>query len=381
MTEHIVIGAGLAGAATAYALTMRGEDVTVLEQHTPANAHGSSHGSARILRFAYPQRLYLDLVVAARAMWDDVERATGTALITSTGALDHGEARHTAQLAALFADAGIDHEVLSPAQAGARWPQFAFDTAVLWHPAAGVIDAETAVSAMLRLAVSSGRARVLEDWTVAEVGRRAGGGFRVTSANGGAVDGDRVIVTAGAWLPALLGHLGLPQAFLESLPAFEVREEQAFHLPYRDAERSGRRDDPWPTFIHKTGEIFTYGLPGGRDAGFAGQKLAQFNGGRVIASALDADGRITAAMRARMIDYAQRYLPGLVPEPYAETTCLFTNTPTEDFVIDEADGVVVVSACSGHGAKFAPLLGELAAGLAVGDGSVPEEFRVAHHRG
>lgn len=100
MTEHIVIGAGLAGAATAYALTLRGEDVTVLEQHTPANAHGSSHGSARILRFAYPQRLYLDLVVAARAMWDDVERAAGTELITTTGALDHGEARHTAQLAA-----------------------------------------------------------------------------------------------------------------------------------------------------------------------------------------------------------------------------------------------------------------------------------------
>ena len=288
---------------------------------------------------------------------------------------------HAAPLAALAAAAGIDHEVLSPAQAGARWPQFAFDTAVLWHPAAGVIDAETAVSAMLRLAVASGRARVLEDWTVAEVGRRAGGGFRVTSANGGAVAGEGVIVAAGAWLPALLGHLGLPRGFLESLPDFEVREEQAFHLPYRDGERPVRRDDPWPTFIHKTGEIFTYGLPGGRDAGFAGQKLAQFNGGRVIASALDADGQITTAMRARMIDYAQRYLPGLVPEPYAETTCLFTNTPTEDFVIDEAGGVVVVSACSGHGAKFAPLLGELAAGLAVGDGSVPEEFRVAHHRG
>ncbi|OOE05543.1 sarcosine oxidase, partial [Fictibacillus arsenicus] len=76
----------------------------------------------------------------------------------------------------------------------------------------------------------------------------------------------------------------------------------------------------------------------------------------------------------------RRYLPGVVPEPYAEATCLFTSTANEDFVIDEAEGVVLLSACSGHGGKFAPLMGELAAGLATGTGTVPEEFRVAHHR-
>ncbi|GAA2006897.1 hypothetical protein GCM10009755_16350 [Brevibacterium samyangense] len=59
-------------------------------------------------------------------------------------------------------------------------------------------------------------------------------------------------------------------------------------------------------------------------------------------------------------------VPGLVPGPYAETTCLFTNTPDEEFVIDSAEGVTVLSACSGHGAKFAPLLGELALEVATG---------------
>jgi len=63
-------------------------------------------------------------------------------------------------------------------------------------------------------------------------------------------------------------------------------------------------------------------------------------------------------------------------EPYAETTCLFTNTPTEDFVIDGMEGVTVVSPCSGHGAKFAPLLGEIGADVATGAGAAPAEFRV-----
>lgn len=379
MTEHIVIGAGLAGAATARALADRGENVTVLEQHTPATALGSSHGSARILRFAYPQRLYVDLVVASRALWADIEQAAGLELITATGAVDHGEVRHVSELAAVFDTVGIEHEVLSSAEATARWPQMRFDTEVLWHPAAGVIDAETAVTAMLDLAVATDRVRVLEDWTVAEVGRRSGGGFRVTSASGGAVDADTVIVAAGGYLPALLPHLGLPEGFRAALPRFDVRQEQAFHFPYRGADDPGQPAAAWPTFIHKSGEIFTYGLPGGRDAGFSGLKLAEFNGGRVIPSALDQDGRITPEMRERMTDYVREHLPGLAPEPYAETTCLFTNTPSEDFLIDSADGVVLVSACSGHGAKFAPMIGELAADLATGQGSVPEEFRAAHH--
>ncbi|MGC2977601.1 FAD-dependent oxidoreductase [Brevibacterium sp. FAM 25378] len=376
MSHHIVIGAGLAGAAAAYSLTARGEDVTVLERHTPANDRGSSHGSARIFRYAYPDRLYTELVVRSRELWTEVEAASGTELIAVTGAIDHGDVRHTAGLAEIFAAVGVDHEVLDPARAAERWPQFAFDTDVLWHPDAGVIDAETTVNTLLDLASATGRARVLTDWTVAEVTRRSEGGFRVTSATGESVEGDRAIVAAGGWLPALLGDLGLPQSFLSALPRFEVRQEQAFHMPYRDADESGRPRTDWPTFIHKSSEIFTYGLPGGRDAGFTGQKLAQFNGGRVIDSALDQDGQITEEMRARMIDYATRHLPGLVPEPYAETTCLFTNTPNEDFVIDEVDGLVIVSACSGHGAKFAPLLGEFAADLATGAGGVPDRFRV-----
>ena len=68
--------------------------------------------------------------------------------------------------------------------------------------------------------------------------------------------------------------------------------------------------------------------------------------------------------------------PACVPEPYAETTCLFTNTPTEDFLIDGVDGITLVSPCSGHGAKFAPLIGDIAADVATGTGRAPDRFTV-----
>ena len=134
MPHHIVIGAGLAGAAAACSLTARGEDVTVLERHTPANDRGSSHGSARIFRYAYPDRLYTELVVRARELWDDLEAKSGTELITRTGAVDFGDARHTDLLAEIFEGVGVEHEVLDRERAAERWPQFAFDTDVLWHP-------------------------------------------------------------------------------------------------------------------------------------------------------------------------------------------------------------------------------------------------------
>jgi sarcosine oxidase len=374
MGEFIVLGAGLAGASAAWHLTLRGHSVTVLERSTPGNPEGSSHGSARIFRYAYPEQLYTDLVVRARRGWDELQRQSGRELIRVTGCVDFGELRGPEELAAVLAGAGVPHELLSRDAAGARWPQFTFDTPVLWQPTAGVLDPAGTIEAMLELARASGRARILTDWEATEVQTTATG-VRVRSATGETVEGSRVVVAAGGWLPDLLPGGGLPADLVAAMPPLEVRQEQAFHFPYRESGGTPI-GSAWPALIHKSPAIMTYSLPGGRDADFRGQKLAQFNGGRVIASARDQDGQISDENRQLMVDYVQRHLPGLVPEPYAETTCLFTNTPTEDFIIDARENVVLVSACSGHGAKFAPLLGELAADLALGTGSVPAALRL-----
>jgi sarcosine oxidase len=368
-SKYVVLGAGLAGASTAWRLAGRGHEVTVLERAEPATPDGSSHGSARIFRYAYAERFWVDLVIRARAGFTELEKLSGRQLITSTGSLDFGAQRQPAAIAALLAAAGVEHELLGAEQARERWPQIAVDGDVLWHPAAGVIDAESTVHALLDAARQEG-AQVLTHWPVRSV-EKTTTGFAVISQDGRILDAERVVVAAGGWLPDLLPRLPLPSAFRAAIPHLQVRQENAYHFPYVD------RSVDWPTFIHQDAAMQTYGLPGGRDADFRGQKLAEFNGGKPISSAAAQDGRIDPANQARIVDYVKRYLPGLVPEPYATTTCLFTNTRTEDFLIDGVDGVTLVSPCSGHGAKFAPLIGDLAADVASGTGRAPERFTAA----
>lgn len=371
---YVVVGAGLAGAATAWQLAARGHEVAVLERGVPADPAGSSHGSARIFRYAYDDPFYVDLVCRARTAWDDLEAAHGAELVDRVGAVDFGAERDPVGLARLLGEAGVEHELLSPGRARDRFEGIDVDTDVLWHPGAGVIDAETSVHAMLDLARSHG-ARVLPGWSVRDVARTTHG-YRLTRTDGQRIEAERVVVAAGGWLPTLLPHLGLPESFLGAVPPLEVWQEEAFHFPYRDSDR------PWPTSIHGAEGSLTYSLPGGRDAGHRGQKVATFCGGRTIGSAAHQDGVIDPAGRRRVVDYVQRFLPGLVPEPYAETTCLFTSTPTEDFVLDRHEGITVVSPCSGHGAKFAPLIGAIAADAATAPDAdtarrvVPRRFQV-----
>lgn len=375
-THHLVVGAGLAGASTAWRLAQRGYEVTLVDRTRPAAADGSSHGSARILRFAYPEALYARLVVRALDGWRELEAAAGTPLLTPAPALDHGPGRDPRALARVLAEVGVEHEVLTAARARARWPQVAADGEVLHQPGGAVVDAEATVRAAVAQAEAHG-ARVLTSWPLSSLERTGSGPrtrFTARSCDGRALEAAHVVVAAGGWLPDLLPALGLPARFLAALPPLVVTQESAVHLPYRDAHAH----DAWPTVIHQgtTGPA-VYALPGGRDAGFRGLKVAEHATGPRIPSAAHRSGVVDAAGRERLLAHAARHLPGAVLEPYAETTCLYTSTPAEDFVIDGADGVTVVSACSGHGAKFAPLLGELAADAATGAGGVPDRFRVS----
>ncbi|MDR6620280.1 FAD-dependent oxidoreductase [Sinomonas atrocyanea] len=372
-TDYAVIGAGLAGASTAWHLAARGHQVTLLERTTPANELGSSHGSARIFRYAYEDEFYTRLLQRSEDGWAELARLSGRELITATGSVDYGAERDPAALAGVLAACGVEHELLGADEARRRWPQIAFDTEVLWHPGAGVIDAQETVMALVRAGAGHG-ARVETGWAARSVARD-GSAFVITAEDGRTLRAGRVVVAAGGWLPRLLAALPLPEGFLGAMPHLEVRQEQAYHFPY--AESPAEAPAMWPTFIHMRRGWTAYGLPGGRDAGFRGQKIAEFNGGKVLPSAADQDGVIDPENRRRVAEYVREYLPGLVPEPYAETTCLFTNTPTEDFVIDSAEGITVVSPCSGHGAKFAPVIGELAADVASSAGGVPARFRVA----
>lgn len=309
-SKYVVIGAGLAGAATTWRLAREGHEVTLVERTRPAAPDGSSHGSARIFRYPYPDRFYVELVVRARAGFDELEAVAGRQLITPTGSLDFGTTRYPRALAEVLARVGVEHELLSNEEAKARFPQIATDTEVLWHPGAGVIDAEATVNALVAAAVGAG-ARLLTDWPVTQVSV-SNPGYRVHAEDGRSIDTVGVVVAAGGWLPTLLERLPLPGGFRSKLPRLEISQESAYHFPYREPGQT------WPTVIHKDAAIQTYSLPGGRDAQFRGQKLAEYNVGPKMSTAGHQTGTIDAANRDRIMAYVERFVPGLVPEPYAK---------------------------------------------------------------
>lgn len=358
----VVVGAGLAGSATAWRLAQRGDDVTLVEAFSPAHPGGSSHGSARIFRHAYPDRFHAELTVRALEGWRELEAESGEPVLRITGGLDFGAQRDLDGIAASLASLGLPHERLSADAARERFPHITFTGPAVYHPGAGVLDADLAVRTMVDRAELAG-ATVLVNSPVLSVGRVVGG-WEVRLADR-TITADRVVLTVGAWLPEFLNGI--------AFPPLTVSQQQAFFFAFPE-QFAG----PWPIFVYKD-EASVYALPGGYDVGGAAFKIAEHDG-KNVTTARDRDGIVQPEARERIIRWVEANLPGVDPTPVGETTCLYTSTPSEDFVIDSVDGLVIASPCSGHGAKFAPLLGELIADVAHG-GTAPRPFQLASHLG
>jgi monomeric sarcosine oxidase len=340
-----VVGLGLAGAAAAWAVSGRGRSVAAFEAYGPGHERGSSHGKARIFRRAYLDPLYVDLTGRAGRLWDRLSDEAGTPLLTRTGGIDHGPAREPERMVELLRAHGVGAELLSKEEAGRRYPGMRFDGPAAYDPEGGTIDPEAAVAAMVRLAAGKG-AHIAYDTPVRSLEPHGDGAAIHT--DDGTWYADTVIVAAGAWIGPLLDGL-------VRLPPLAVTQQQVFFF-------SPLEDGPWPTLVHgeSADTLDIYGLTEGPYV-----KVAEHTKG-TLTTAATRDYTVDPAARDRTIAYVRRWLPGLDPEPRAEKTCLYTSTANEDFVIDRRGPFVVCSPCSGHGAKFTPLIGELAADLVDG---------------
>lgn len=338
-----IVGLGLAGSAAAWALSRRGRSVAAFEAYGPGHRRGSSHGHARIFRRAYLDPLYVELTGRAGRLWEELEEQAGERLLTRTGGVDHGPGREPERMAALLREHGVAAELLDPAEAARRWPGIRFEGPVVFDPEGGVLDPEAAMAALVRLAVDAG-AHVAYDTPVRAL-RPDSDGVTLTT-DTGTWRARTVVVAAGGWTGPLLDGL-VP------LPPLTVTQQQVFFF---DREDPG----PWPTVVHGETSLDLYALPEGPYF-----KVGEHVNGAVT-TADDRDFTVDPAARERAVAYAREWLPGLDPVPRSELTCLYTSTPNEDFVLDRRGPFVVASACSGHGAKFTPLLGELVADLVDG---------------
>ena len=359
-----VVGAGLTGAAAARELTARGHSVLVLEQHEVGHVRGSSHGSSRIYRRAYTDPTYIALTGRADDAWARLEEESGVRLRTRTGGLDAGDRAQV--IHDVLRAHGLPATLLRAEEVGERWPGIALDGPACFHPDAGHLDPDLTVSTLLDLATRSG-AELREHTSMTRVEPVTDGLLVHTAAQ--SVRVGTVVVAAGSWLPQLLGGLGAtPQ-----LPAIEVRQVEVFHHRHHD------RTVGWPTLVHDSrpdhGGVELYALPSGSDGGpEPAYKIGQFDSD-TSTTATGRDGVVDDRARRATRAFVERQLPGLDPRPVAEQSCLFTMTSDEDFVLDRASAggghVVVASPCSGHGAKFAPLIGVLVADLVEGGAPHP----------
>jgi sarcosine oxidase len=371
LTDLIVVGAGLAGSAAAWVASARGLSVTVFEAFGPGHRRGSSHGSARIFRRAYPDPLYVRLAGQAGERWRQLEAEAGESLLQLTGGLDFGAVRNPEQLHAVLASCGVPASLHSPGEAAERWPFISFAGAgpVMFHADAGVLDPDRAMAAMLRLAAARG-ADIRFDTPVTRLAVNPDGDGALVQTDSGTFAAPVVALAAGAWLCPLATDL-------VRLPALAVTKQQVFHFAPR--RKPSAPATPWPIFIFQDEIDDCYGLPGGRDGQVPGAiKLGEHHE-RQVTTAADRDYAVDPAARARTIAFAEKRLPGLASDPVNEVTCLYTSTANEDFILDRTGPFVIASACSGHGAKFAPLLGEIIADLATGRPTPDPRFTLAAH--
>ena len=349
--DVLVVGAGITGSATARALSQAGRDVLLVDRHPEGHSRGGSHGASRIFRLNYPDERYVRLAQAALEGWRELEAECGEQLIVPTGALDVGP--EVANIARALASCGVASEELSVDEVRGRWG-IVVDPGepVLFQPDGGISLADRALVAFQAGAREAGTTIVHDAevrsltperlWVKAEIGSRT-------------VAARAVVVTAGAWAPELLGTAGI------DLPVIPTRETivylelpGAMELP--PLIDYSRVPAPGTTALARSGVAgFSLGSPGD------GLKAGLHHAGPVTDPTDDPGTEDTIAAWAA--EWARSRYPD-AGEVLRADTCLYTNTADESFVLERRGRIVVGSACSGHGFKFAPQLGRTLAALA-----------------
>ncbi|WP_454041677.1 FAD-dependent oxidoreductase [Cellulosimicrobium sp. Marseille-Q8652] len=368
--DHLVVGGGVMGSATAWHLARQGRDVVLLERFEPGHVHGASHGASRIYRTTYAEPEYLDLAQEALGLWRELEAESGLEILAVTGGVSHGRRDATAErrvdaIASAFSARGIGHEWLDPAGAEERWPGLRFEGRVLHETSAGRLHADRAVAALQGAATAHG-AHVRHESPVRHL-ERVPGGTRVVTDTGDVVAGV-VVLAVGAWSAGLLD--GTP---VGALPLV-VTQEQPAHFAVRPGPASG----DWPAFTHDVGPGTAYpsGVYGLATPG-EGVKVG-FHG---VGPVTDPDRRTyrpEPAQLAALREYVRTWLPGLDADAFVPVSCTYTTTPDHDFVLDRRGDLVVGAGSSGHGFKFAPAIGRVLADLATGRSDAASRF--ALHR-
>jgi sarcosine oxidase len=356
--DAIVIGAGAMGSSTCYQLARKGLKILCLEKYALNHSYGSSHGRTRIIRTAYYEHpRYVPLIKRAFEIWRNLEKESGRKLLKMTGGLFIGP-----EQSSLFSGAvrsarehKLDYKVLDAKQIEDRFPVFRMngDEQGLFETQAGILFPENCIETFVELAKATGRAEfhfneALTKW------RKDKGRIHVSTSGGEEYSADKLVLAAGSWLTDLVPKLGLPLK--------GERQVLLWFEPKKNHDAFSAENLPITGWDYGNG-IGMYTIP---DVGH-GVKAVQHHGGELTHP--DRMRReVTPDDVLPVRNFLHQHIPLLESPPIESKTCIYTNTPDGHFLIDfhpTEEDAIIVSPCSGHGFKFASVVGEIVSELAV----------------
>lgn len=361
--DCIVIGSGGIGSAALWQLASRGAKVLGLEQYDIAHDKGSSHGETRAIRLVYLEHPdYVPLLQRGFALWRQLEQESGESLFLQSGILQAGiEGGHVVSGLMAAAEAhGLDMERMSATEANRRFEGFDFPEShvAIFDPNGGFLRIEACIRAFVRLAESRG-ARIETGTTVRNWYADATG--VTVETDRARYRADKLIVTPGAWasrlLPALAPHLHL------------LRKSLFWFEPEDDCYLA---ESGLPVFLFELLERTWYGFP---CIDSRGLKIAEHSGGKSMDTPESLDRHVHTDELEQVTLALKRVLPRVGHQLNHHASCMYTMSPDGHFIVGNYPGldrVHITAGLSGHGYKFATVLGEIMADLAL-DGKTPHE--------
>jgi sarcosine oxidase len=363
MAKIIVVGLGAMGSAAAQHLAERGHQVIAFDRFTPPHTKGSSHGQTRMIRQAYwEDRRYVPLVLRAYQLWRKLEKDSGRQLLHVTGGLVIGRPQGTlVQRSMESAEAfHLPYRMLTAMETRSRSPAFSVpdDAIALWEEQAGYLVPEDCVRAQLERARSAGATLQFDEQVL---GWRADGAGVAVRTAAGLYHADRLALTAGPWSAEFLQGI--------SAPLTVTRQIVYWFEPKSPIDNF--REDKLPVYLMEgqRGERVLYGFPA-LGAANEGVKIA-LHGSDDVCLPDTVDRCMHPSEETSIRSRMERDLPSLAGRLVRTETCLYTMTPDEHFIIDrhpEFVQVTIAGGFSGHGFKFANVVGEIIADLCI-DGS------------
>lgn len=355
--DVIVIGVGAMGSATVYELAKRGKRVLGLERFDIPNDQGSSHGVNRIIRLAYYEHpSYVPLLRRSYELWHEIESRASEKLLYKIGSIDTDAENGNVFTGSLESCQvhDIPHEVLTAAETNKRFAGYNLPNGhfSLFQQDGGFLLSERSIVAYANSAMSLGaeiHAReAVEGWEVT-----GSGSVKVTTSRG-EYEAGSLVVTVGAWSEKLLPGLSRLAVPERQVLAWLQPEDPSLFAPER-----------FPVFNAMFEEGRYYGFP---VFGIPGFKIGRYHHLDEQTDADEVNREVADRDEAVLRSAVERYFPTANGPVMTMKACMFTNSPDEHFIIGSPDGMPQVSYAagfSGHGFKFASVIGEVMADLAV----------------